>query len=153
MSATTYENPLRAGLRLERTAEPCIIVILGASGDLTKRKLVPALYRLVQQRLIPAEFAIIGAARSEMSNEEFRDAMKAAIIEFSEDKHVDEKVWNSFAQSLYYVPLNIRSDADFKRLGDLLTQIDAEKHTQGNRLFYLSVAPSLYAEPIPSKSP
>ncbi len=148
MSATTYENPLRAGLRLERTAEPCIIVILGASGDLTKRKLVPALYRLVQQRLIPAEFAIVGGARSEMSNEEFRDAMKAAVIEFSEDKHVDEKVWNSFAQSLYYVPLDIRSDADFKRLGDLLTQIDAEKHTQGNRLFYLSVAPSLYADAV-----
>src|SRR6266436_8109198 len=148
MSATTYENPLRAGLRLERTAEPCIIVILGASGDLTKRKLVPALYRLVQQRLIPAEFAIVGGARSEISNEEFRDAMKAAVIEFSEDKHVDDKVWNSFAQSLYYLPLDIRSDADFKRLGDLLAKIDAEKHTQGNRLFYLSVAPHLYADAV-----
>src|SRR5258706_2844684 len=111
-STNTNENPLRQGIRLEKTAEPCVVVIFGASGDLTKRKLVPALYRLVEQRLIPAEFAIVGGARSEMSNEEFRDAMKAAVIEFSEDKHVDEKVWNSFAQSLYYVPLNIRSDAD-----------------------------------------
>jgi glucose-6-phosphate 1-dehydrogenase len=58
------ENPLRVGVRLERTAEPCVVVIFGATGDLTKRKLVPALYRLVQERLVPAEFAIVGAART-----------------------------------------------------------------------------------------
>src|SRR5438477_3104861 len=132
MSDTPKENPLRAGLRLEKVADPCVVVILGASGDLTKRKLVPALYRLVQQRLIPGEFAIVGGARSQMSNDEFRDAMKSALVEFSEIKQVDEEVWKSFAQNLFYVTLDIKSEADFKELGELLAKIDAEKHTQGN---------------------
>ena len=116
MSDTPKENPLRAGLRLEKVADPCVVVILGASGDLTKRKLVPALYRLVQQRLIPGEFAIVGGARSQMSNDEFRDAMKSALVEFSEIKQVDEEVWKSFAQNLFYVTLDIKSEADFKEL-------------------------------------
>ncbi|HSF25691.1 MAG TPA: glucose-6-phosphate dehydrogenase, partial [Blastocatellia bacterium] len=93
-------NPLREGLRLERTADPCIVVIFGASGDLTKRKLVPALYRLTQHRLLPAEFAIVGFARSPMSHDEFRAKMKDAIGTYSEDKAIDEAVWQSFAQGL-----------------------------------------------------
>src|SRR5256885_13805653 len=97
MSAAIMENPLREGLRLERTAEPCTVVIFGASGDLTKRKLLPALYRLVQERLLPAEFAIVGLARTEMSHEEFRARMKEAVAQFSEAKHVDEEGWQSFA--------------------------------------------------------
>ena len=68
--ATT--NPLREGLRLERSAGPCAVVIFGASGDLTKRKLVPALYRLSQERLLPAEFAVVGVARSPKDDETFR---------------------------------------------------------------------------------
>ncbi len=66
--AATLENPLRAGIRLERTVDPCTVVIFGASGDLAKRKLLPALYRLVQERLLPAEFAIVGLARTEMTH-------------------------------------------------------------------------------------
>src|ERR1044071_709451 len=88
--STTNENPLREGIRLEKTAEPCTVVIFGASGDLTKRKLVPALYRLMQQRLLPAEFGIIGFARSEMGDEEFRDKMKDAVVTYGEAKSVDE---------------------------------------------------------------
>ena len=65
--STTSDNPLREGVRLERSADPCSVIIFGASGDLTKRKLVPALYRLTQERLLPAEFAIVGFARSEMT--------------------------------------------------------------------------------------
>src|SRR3954471_22490053 len=115
MSSTTIlENPLRAGIRLERTAEPCVIVIFGASGDLTKRKLLPALYRLVQERLLPAEFAIVGLARTEMSSEEFRTRMKEAVEEFSEAKSVDEEVWNSFAQGLHYLTADINNPEDYK---------------------------------------
>src|SRR5947209_15083273 len=106
-STNTNDNPLRQGIRLEKTAEPCVVVIFGASGDLTKRKLVPALYRLVQERLLPAEFAIIGLARTEMNSDEFRAAMKEAIVEFSESKSVDEDVWNSFAQGIYYLTADI----------------------------------------------
>lgn len=147
-SATVMENPLRQGMRLERTAEPCTVVIFGASGDLTKRKLVPALYRLVQERLVPAEFAIVGVARSPMSHDEFRAKMKDAIGQFSEAKRVDEEVWRSFAQGLYYLPVDIGAAGDYQELGKLLNQIDRERGTQGNRVFYLSTAPALYAEAV-----
>ncbi|MDT4955713.1 MAG: glucose-6-phosphate 1-dehydrogenase [Acidobacteriota bacterium] len=142
------ENPLRAGIRLERTAEPCVIVIFGASGDLTKRKLVPALYRLVQERLLPAEFAIVGLARTEMASEEFRARMKEAVAEFSEAKSVDEEVWNSFAQGLHYLTADINNPEDYRKLSELLAQVDQERGTQGNRLFYLSVAPKFYGEAV-----
>jgi glucose-6-phosphate 1-dehydrogenase len=148
MSATVLENPLREGIRLERTAGPCIIVIFGASGDLTKRKLMPALYRLVQQRLLPAEFAIVGLARTEMTSEEFRTRMREAITEFSPDESVDEAVWNSFAQSLYYITGDINTPGDYVKLAELLEQVDSERGTQGNRLFYLSVAPRFYSEAV-----
>ncbi|CAN5366655.1 glucose-6-phosphate dehydrogenase [soil metagenome] len=148
MSVATIENPLRAGLRMERTAEPCTVVIFGASGDLTKRKLVPALYRLVQERLVPAEFGIVGVARSPRSNEEFRTKMKDAIVQFSEAKRVDDEVWNSFAQGLYYLPVDIGTADDYRKLSELLEQIDRERGTQGNRVFYLSTSPTLYAEAV-----
>ncbi len=147
-AAPVMDNPLREGLRLERTAEPCTVIIFGATGDLTKRKLVPALYRLVQERLIPGEFAIVGAARTEMSHDDFRGKMKEAIAQFSEAKRVDEEVWDSFAQGLYYSAVNIDQPEDYKKLSDLLDQIDRERGTQGNRVYYLSTMPSLYAEAV-----
>src|SRR3989440_1845308 len=148
MSATVLENPLRAGVRLERTADPCTVIIFGATGDLTKRKLVPALYRLVQERLVPGEFAVVGAARSEMSHDDFRGKMKEAIAQFSEAKRVDDEIWDSFAQGLYYLPVNIDQPADYAKLSDLLDEIDRKRGTQGNRVFYLSTAPALYAEAV-----
>jgi glucose-6-phosphate 1-dehydrogenase len=147
-TANTIENPLREGIRLEQTAEPCTVVIFGASGDLTKRKLVPALYRLVQERLLPAEFAIVGLARTEMSDDEFRGKMKEAVAEFSEDKQVNEEVWQSFAKGLYYLAADIGNAAEYQKLGALLDQIDQDRGTSGNRLFYLSVAPRFYAPAV-----
>jgi glucose-6-phosphate 1-dehydrogenase len=146
--AALMENPLRAGIRLERTAEPCTVVIFGASGDLTKRKLVPALYRLVQQRVLPAEFAIVGLARTEMSTDEFRARMKEAVVEFSEAKSVDEEVWESFARGLSYLTADINNPADYDKLAAMLAEVDKERGTQGNRLFYLSVAPKFYAPAV-----
>ncbi|HKC65968.1 MAG TPA: glucose-6-phosphate dehydrogenase [Pyrinomonadaceae bacterium] len=146
--AAVIENPLRAGIRLERTAEPCTIIIFGASGDLTKRKLVPALYRLMQERLLPAEFAIIGLARTEMSSDEFRKAMRESVEEFSETKRVDEDVWNSFAQGMHYLTADINNPSDYDKLAELLNQVDSERGTQGNHLFYLSVAPKFYGEAV-----
>jgi glucose-6-phosphate 1-dehydrogenase len=135
-------------MRLERTAEPCVIVIFGASGDLTKRKLMPALFRLAQARLIPAEFAVVGAARTAMETDEFRAQMRQSVEEFSEGRAVDEQVWSSFAQKVYYLTLDIATPADFKQLGALLEKIDAEHGTQGNLLFYLSTAPKLFSEAV-----
>jgi len=148
MSATTLDNPLRAGIRLERTTEPCVVVIFGATGDLTKRKLIPALYRLVQERLVPAEFAVVGASRTEMSHEEFRARMRDAVAQFAEGGIGDEQVWNSFAEKLHYATLDIGTAEHYGPLAELLTRIDAERGTQGNRLFYLSTAPSLYSEAV-----
>ena len=147
MSAV-LENPLRQGIRLEQTAEPCIVVIFGASGDLTKRKLVPALYRLVQERLLPAEFAIVGLSRTEMRDGEFREKMKEAVEQYSEAKQVEAEVWNSFAQGLHYLAADIGNPDDYKKLADLLDRIDRERSTSGNRLFYLSVAPRFYAAAV-----
>ncbi|MDT7605257.1 MAG: glucose-6-phosphate 1-dehydrogenase [Acidobacteriota bacterium] len=135
-------------MRLERAAEPCCVVIFGASGDLAKRKLIPALFRLAQERLVPAEFAILGAARTPMETDEFRARMREAVAEFSENKEIDAQVWESFAQKIYYDTLDIGTPDDYKKLAGLLERIDAEHNTQGNHLFYLSTAPSLYAEAV-----
>lgn len=148
MESTTLENPLREGIRLEHTADPCTVIIFGASGDLTKRKLVPALYRLVQQRLLPAEFAIVGQARTPLNDDQFRDKMKTSVAQFSEERQVDEEVWNSFAQGLFYLPADIGNPDDYKKLSELLDRIDRERGTGGNRLFYLSVAPRFYAQAV-----
>src|SRR5215207_2315489 len=103
MAATLTENPLRVGVRRERTAEPCAVVIFGATGDLTKRKLIPALYSLAQQKLLPAEFAVVGVARHLMSDEEFRAGMREAVAKYGEDRAVDDAVWESFASGLFYM--------------------------------------------------
>ena len=147
-AAAVVENPMRAGMRLERAAEPCAVVIFGASGDLAKRKLIPALYRLVQERLLPAEFAIVGLGRTAMTDEEFRDRMRAAVVEFSESKAVDEEVWRSFAAGMRFLPSNIERPECYGELARMLEGADAERGTQGNRLFYLSVAPEFYAEAV-----
>jgi glucose-6-phosphate 1-dehydrogenase len=142
------DNPPSQGIRRERMADPCTVVIFGASGDLTRRKLVPALYRLAQQRLLPAEFAIVGQARTANTDEAFRDRMKEAVAQFSEDRTVDSVLWRSFAQRLHYLPSDIGNPDDYRKLGELLDRIDRERGTAGNRLFYLSVAPRFYAEAV-----
>src|SRR2546426_7492384 len=147
-TSTVMENPLRQGIRLEQTAEPCTVIIFGASGDLTKRKLVPALYRLVQERLVPAEFAIVGLTRTEKDDDGFRDKMKESVAQFSEAKRVDEEVWHSFAQGIYYLTADIGNADDYQKLGALLDRVDGERGTAGNRLFYLSVAPRFYAAAV-----
>ncbi|MCI0490461.1 MAG: glucose-6-phosphate dehydrogenase [Blastocatellia bacterium] len=145
---STNDNPLREGVRLERTADPCTVIIFGASGDLTKRKLVPALYRLTQEGLLPAEFAILGFARSKMSHDEFRARMKDAIATYSEAKSVDETVWESFAKGIYYLAGDINNPESYKEMSALLDQIDGERGTAGNRVFYLSTSPTFYSEAV-----
>lgn len=105
---------------------------------------MPALYRLAQQRLIPAEFAILGTARQELPDEEFRKEMKDALAEFGEEKQLDDAVWQSFASCLFYVTGDFGDDETFKKLKEALERIDAERNTQGNHLFYLSTAPQFF---------
>jgi glucose-6-phosphate 1-dehydrogenase len=141
----TLTNPLREGLRLARTPEPACLVIFGASGDLTARKLIPALYNLALQHLLPASFAVIGAARRQMSAETFRRELHDAVAEFSRTRPINEEVWATFARSIEYVPTP--DDSSYDRLRDMLTRKDGEIGANGNRLFYLATPPAAY-EPI-----
>jgi glucose-6-phosphate 1-dehydrogenase len=133
-------NPLAEGLNLLRTPDPCAVVIFGASGDLTRRKLFPAIYSLAVRNLLPDELAIVGVARSEETDAEFRARMKDAVREFGRDP-IDEKVWKRLAEGLHYISTDFAADEGEDELVELLTRLDEERGTQGNRVFYLAVPP------------
>lgn len=137
-------NPLRAGLTGTRFPEPCAAVIFGASGDLTRRKLVPALYTLAAERLLPPAFAIVGFARQGMTDAEFRSEMRKACDKYARHRPVDDALWASFEQGLHYVRGDYDEPAAYARLGALLERLDAEKGLAGNRIFYLSTPPSTF---------
>jgi len=141
------ENPLRVGLQQERTPEPLILVIFGASGDLTARKLVPAIYHLKQRRRLPPEISIVGVARREWSHDYFREQMREGVEKFS-DGIGAEALWDDFAKGLYYCAADMDDINGYRKLDALLTEIDAERGTRGNRVFYLAVAPKFFPEAI-----
>ncbi|HEV7127222.1 MAG TPA: glucose-6-phosphate dehydrogenase [Ktedonobacterales bacterium] len=140
----TLINPLRAGMRHTRTIDPCIMVIFGATGDLTHRKLIPALYNLALEQPLPAGFSAIGFARREYTNEDFRKQALAAVNANSRRRPVNANVWETFAQGLFYCPANFDDPAGYDRLGALMDQLDRERGTAGNRIFYLATDPSYY---------
>ena len=139
------ENPFQDPLRFERQVPECVIVIFGANGDLTKRKLLPALYRLAFDRRLSAGFAIVGISRTPLSDDAFREKMRESVEQFSEDTKLDNDVWAGFARGLYYVAGDIGDPGLYQRLAEKLGQIESERHTGGNALFYLSTQPSQYA--------
>src|SRR6202789_3775467 len=97
------ENPFQDPLRFERRVPECAMVIFGANGDLTKRKLLPALYRLAYERRIPPTFAVIGNSRTEMTDDQFRDKMRESVEHFLEDSPFEAGLWDSFAKNLFYI--------------------------------------------------
>ncbi len=144
--ATTQENPLLEGLQMRRAPDPCILVIFGASGDLTQRKLFPALYSLAFRRLLPEKFAIVGAARTEESDEEFRQRMKEAVQQFSRDEFRDD-VWEMLTEGLRYIAFDFSDHAGLDRLAAMMVEVDEQRGTRGNRVYYLAVPPFAF-EPI-----
>ncbi len=140
--APPLANPLRAGPRIARTPQPCALVIFGATGDLTARKIVPALYNLALQRLLPAAFVVVGAARQALSSEAFRASLHADLVQFSRTKPINEDVWASFAEHVQYV--STQDAAGYDTLRETLAELDARAGTNGNRLFYLATPPSAY---------
>jgi glucose-6-phosphate 1-dehydrogenase len=138
---TEVANPLLEGLTVRRRPDPCLLVIFGASGDLTSKKLMPALYSLALRRLLPEKFGIVGAARSEESDEAFRERMKQAVQEHARDPF-DEGVWNALAAGLRYVTLDFADDDGEDHLAETLTELDEERGTLGNRVYYFAVPPS-----------
>src|SRR5215470_10639419 len=97
------ENPFQDPLRFERRAPACAVVIFGANGDLTQRKLLPALYRLAYDRRLASGFAVIGISRTPLSDDAFREKMREGVEKFSEDTKFDEELWKTFAVGLFYV--------------------------------------------------
>ena len=137
----TATNPLRVGLRQERVIAPQCLVIFGASGDLTHRKLVPALFELFKQRRLPSEFALLGCARRPWSDDEFRGKMAEALASKIAE---NQEAWDQFASKLFYEPVDLQQPEDVVRLGKRLETVDQQCATRGNRTFYLSVSPKFY---------
>jgi len=127
-------------------AEPTLMVIFGATGDLAKRKLLPSIYNLARQRLLPPGFAVLGAAMDDISEEEFRDRAKQSVTQFSRIQPVDEEVLKDFLGNLFYLPVKFDDAGAFKRLKARLEELGNQRHTGGNVTFYCAVPPPVYPE-------
>ncbi|WP_394838990.1 glucose-6-phosphate dehydrogenase [Pendulispora rubella] len=135
-------NPLRDTTMFDRHADACAVVIFGASGDLTRRKLVPALYNLALGRYLTGSFAVVGVARRPKTNEQFREEMKEGVSKFSRRKPVDSAVWSDFEKGVSYVAGTFEDKGTYEKLRAHLEQLDQERGTRKNRLFYLAVPPA-----------
>jgi glucose-6-phosphate 1-dehydrogenase len=122
--------------------EPSAMVIFGGTGDLTSRKLMPALYDLARQRLLPPAFAVVGVGRGAMTDAEYRAQLRGAVNEHSRSRPIDEDVWRSFGERLFYV--SVRADEGYDDLRRRLERIDGDLGTDGHRLFYLATPPEAY---------
>ncbi len=137
-SGNPFHDPLRFGRRIAE----CAVVIFGANGDLTRRKLAPALYRLFSERRLSAGFAMLGISRTPVSDEQFRDRLREAV---AAETAFDAHVWESFASGIFYLPGDVNDTRMYTRLAARLGEIERERHTGENVLFYLSTQPSQYA--------
>jgi glucose-6-phosphate 1-dehydrogenase len=141
---TVSPEELQASRVPERVPEPCVVVIFGASGDLTKRKLLPALYHLEQAGLLPAEFAVVGVARRPLQ-EEFVNDMREGIIKGGGVEANDPNL-RDFLQRVNYHSMNFDDPDGYVRLKALLAGLDDKYGTNGNRLFYLATSPEYFSE-------
>jgi len=142
MPVETLQDPLR----FHRKTPPCAVVIYGANGDLTKRKLMPALYRLAYEGRLAPGFAVVGVSRTAMTNDEFREKMHDSVKRFLEDSPFDEDLWRSFAQGIFYQAGDVAQASSYEDLGKCLDEVQEARKTEGNVLFYLSTQPSQYAQ-------
>lgn len=137
----SIQNPLE-DRTLTKMPEPCAVVIFGASGDLTARRLIPALYQIAGDGFLPSHFVCVGFARREKTNDQFRDEMFNAVMKHARTKPVDRDVWQTFSEQLLYHRGEFENDSSYDSLAELLKQCDTKYGTAGNRIFYLSTPPS-----------
>jgi glucose-6-phosphate 1-dehydrogenase len=137
------ESPKTDGYFCEIPHEPCAVVMFGASGDLAKRKLLPALYDLAVHACLAPRFRLIGFARSEMSDDQFRSVTSQAITK-KDGPGADEHKRSDFVKQVCYFQGDYDNPDSFQRLGELLEKVDAEGHLGGNRLYYLATPPEVY---------
>jgi glucose-6-phosphate 1-dehydrogenase len=160
MDAVSTPFALREGLRLRRMPDPCAVVIFGATGDLTHKKLMPALFTLARLSMIPSNLAILGFARRPKTDAVFREEMKEAVVPQG-PVQTDGRgaappastggthgLWDAFAQGLYYVQGEFHDPGGYVRLRAALERADQERGAAGNRLYYLATAPEFYADII-----
>src|SRR2546423_1817268 len=138
-AVTTTQDP--EAPHFGQAAGPCAMVLFGASGDLTKRKLVPALFNLVKASLLPKNFAILGVAVDQLAEEQFRSQVTSFLP--AEDRGTE--AWNWFQQRLYYQAGDFADPATYSTVTARLGQIDQQHNTEGNYLFYLATSPKFFA--------
>jgi len=126
---------------------PCTVVIFGAAGDLTKRKLIPALYNLQREGLLSNEFAVVGFARASLGDDGYRDKLDAEIKQFATSEVTGEQ-WKWLRERIYYCQADFNEPGAFEKLGETLKKVDAERGTRGNVLFYLATAPEFFADVV-----
>lgn len=139
--AEELANPLLQGLDIGRQAPPCVLTVFGASGDLTSRKLMPALARLARQRQLPSSFAIVGVARTELTDDDFRQRMLEAVPGGGPE-------WESLVKGFRYVSGDYADGATFEQLGKVLEEIDNQRGTGGNRVYYLATIPGVFGQVV-----
>lgn len=130
---------------LKSKLEPCSLVIFGASGDLTERKLIPALHSLACQDLLPEHLRVLGIGRTELSDQEFREKMRAGVEEHG---RFQPEVWDGFGDLLSYMPGGYDDPETYRQLEQRLSEYDDEYETRGDRLFYLAIPPQVYPRVI-----
>ncbi|HWO32857.1 MAG TPA: hypothetical protein VNO32_29015, partial [Candidatus Acidoferrum sp.] len=147
--AQLAEKPTAATPRVGKQGDPCVMVIFGAAGDLTARMLIPALYNLARADLLSKEFAVLGVARTQMSDEDFRKRILDDVKEYCGDC-VQDSLWETFSRRFYYFAGDFKDDTLYSKIKDRLAQIDRDHSTHQNVFYYLATAPS-YFGPIVEK--
>jgi glucose-6-phosphate 1-dehydrogenase len=146
VATTQLANPFREGLALPGATQPVQLVIFGASGDLTKRKLLPAIYNLVQAELAPQAFSVVGFARNDMSDDDFRKVLTDAVADSSEIRVRDDDLLKSLCTRVNYVSGDFHDPAAYAKLKTQLDALDKRFGTSGNRIFYIATPASLYGD-------
>ncbi|TWD84407.1 glucose-6-phosphate 1-dehydrogenase [Kribbella amoyensis] len=146
---TGPENPLRdpQDRRLPRIAGPCSLVIFGVTGDLARKKLMPAVYDLANRGLLPPGFALVGFARRDYTNQDFAQIVHDSVKEHARTPFREE-VWQQLAEGFRFVPGDLTDDAAFQRLRETVDELDVTRGTGGNHAFYLSIPPGLFPEVV-----
>ena len=146
MPTQNITESLEAGSLLHAPKESSTFIIFGASGDLTKRKLIPALYNLACSKLLPPDFSVIGFAVTPMDDKSFRETVKQFLMQSKEANPYDVRVWDEFAKHLYYITADFLAPDGYEALKQRLEDIEGRTDHPDNRLYYLATPPSLFPE-------
>src|SRR5258705_2757694 len=136
----------RSGSGYGGVTEPCTVILFGASGDLAKRKVIPALYDLAIHNALGPRYALMGFARTPMTDESFRTTAGEAAKSISEVGPIDPKQWNEFASNMFYSAGDYANQEAYTQLARCLSEVESSKNLGGNRLFYLSTPPEVYPD-------